>query len=121
MFGWQLVVHRPTLHTSCPAPLPTCPLVVPPSQTACGWAGLASVGCGGPTCSVYIQGNSALDLDVIMHELGHTQGLSHSGKGWDEVRARCTAAQLPQRCRGAAAHRNALLATYARSTATARM
>ncbi len=35
---------------------------------------------------MYIQGNSANDLDVIMHELGHTQGLSHSGKGWDEVR-----------------------------------
>jgi len=59
-------------------------IVILPKQARCGWAGLGSVGCGGPTCSVYIKGTSASDIDVIMHELGHTQGLSHSGRGLDE-------------------------------------
>ena len=51
----------------------------------CGWAGLGSVGCGGSTCIVYIKGAYAKSLTVNMHELGHTQGLSHAGRGYDEV------------------------------------
>ncbi|KXZ53666.1 hypothetical protein GPECTOR_6g583 [Gonium pectorale] len=52
--------------------------------TRCGWAGLASVGCGGSTCSVYIKGSYAQSLTVAMHEISHTTGLSHAGRGFDE-------------------------------------
>ncbi|KAG2426055.1 hypothetical protein HXX76_013245 [Chlamydomonas incerta] len=59
-------------------------IVVLPTSVKCGWAGLGSVGCSGRTCSVYIKGGYANDLLVHMHELGHTQGLSHAGRGLDE-------------------------------------
>ncbi|GLI70447.1 hypothetical protein VaNZ11_015360 [Volvox africanus] len=55
-----------------------------PREVKCPWAGLGSVGCGGSTCTVYIKGAYALSLTVNMHELGHTQGLSHAGRGYDE-------------------------------------
>ncbi|GIL99793.1 hypothetical protein Vretimale_4769, partial [Volvox reticuliferus] len=55
-----------------------------PKEVTCGWAGLGSVGCGSTTCTVYIKGAYALSLTVNMHELGHTQGLSHAGQGYDE-------------------------------------
>ncbi|GIL41982.1 hypothetical protein Vafri_48 [Volvox africanus] len=55
-----------------------------PKEVKCPWAGLGSVGCGGTTCTVYIKGAYALSLTVNMHELGHTQGLSHAGRGYDE-------------------------------------
>ena len=53
-------------------------------QVKCGWAGLSSVGCGGKSCTTYIKGTVATDITILFHELGHTQGLSHSGFGRDE-------------------------------------
>ena len=64
----------------------SAPCISRPPQVKCGWAGLGSVGCSGKSCSVYIKGGYANDLLVHMHELGHTQGLSHAGRGLDEVR-----------------------------------
>ena len=55
------------------------------AQVKCGWAGLGSVGCGGRTCQVYVKGAYATNLIIHMHELGHTQGLSHAARGSDEV------------------------------------
>ncbi|KAG2495772.1 hypothetical protein HYH03_006017 [Edaphochlamys debaryana] len=55
-----------------------------PREVTCGWAGLGSVGCGGRACTVYIKGGYASTLTIQMHELGHTQGLSHAGRGLDE-------------------------------------
>ncbi|KAG2495771.1 hypothetical protein HYH03_006016 [Edaphochlamys debaryana] len=59
-------------------------VTVLPKEVTCGWAGLGSVGCGGRACTVYIKGGYGLTLTVQMHELGHTQGLSHAGRGLDE-------------------------------------
>lgn len=50
----------------------------------CPWAGLAPVGCGAKTCTTYIKGSYATDFGVLFHELGHTAGLSHAGRGFDE-------------------------------------
>ncbi|GFR45312.1 hypothetical protein Agub_g6672, partial [Astrephomene gubernaculifera] len=55
-----------------------------PANVKCPWAGLASVGCGGASCSAYIKGNYATNLPINMHEISHTHGLSHAGKGLDE-------------------------------------
>ncbi|KAG2495774.1 hypothetical protein HYH03_006019 [Edaphochlamys debaryana] len=59
-------------------------VTVLPREVTCGWAGLGSVGCGGRFCTTYIKGGYGLTLTIQMHELGHTQGLSHAGRGLDE-------------------------------------
>lgn len=59
-------------------------LVILPSRVACGWAGLGSVGCSGPSCHSYIKGNYATSMDIVYHELQHNFGLSHAGKGFNE-------------------------------------
>ncbi|PNH11957.1 Autolysin [Tetrabaena socialis] len=56
-------------------------IMILPREVKCQWAGLGSVGCGGRFCTVYIKGSTQGDIGVYFHELGHTQGLSHAGKG----------------------------------------
>jgi len=55
-----------------------------PREVKCGWAGLGSVGCTGPSCQSFIKGDSGYDNSVVFHELGHNLGLSHTGRGLDE-------------------------------------
>ncbi|KAG2496775.1 hypothetical protein HYH03_005183 [Edaphochlamys debaryana] len=58
-------------------------VVLPREMDAfCPWAGLASQGCIGTRCYVWVNGNSASDLSVFLHELGHNWGLNHAGTEW---------------------------------------
>ncbi|GIL60699.1 hypothetical protein Vafri_15230, partial [Volvox africanus] len=45
----------------------------------CSWEALASVGCTGTRCFVWISGRRSSDLTAYMHETGHNLGLQHSG------------------------------------------
>ncbi|GAX73434.1 hypothetical protein CEUSTIGMA_g886.t1 [Chlamydomonas eustigma] len=52
-------------------------ILILPIMDACGWAGLASVGCGS-TCYAWMQGGYGDSPDSVFHELGHNLGLQHS-------------------------------------------
>lgn len=53
-------------------------LLLPPRQ-ACAWSGLSQQTCqSGQICITWINDN-VVALDTIMHELGHSLGLHHSG------------------------------------------
>lgn len=53
-------------------------ILVMPDQAACGWAGLASVGCA-RNCYLWLRGPyGTATLTVPMHELGHNLGLGHA-------------------------------------------
>ena len=45
---------------------------------ACNWAGLGTIGCTSAGCLSWFLGKYGYDIGVIMHELGHNFGLSHS-------------------------------------------
>ncbi len=45
---------------------------------ACNWAGLGSIGCTSTGCLSWFLGKYGYDIGVVMHELGHNFGLSHS-------------------------------------------
>jgi hypothetical protein len=59
-------------------------LLILPTGSACGWAGLANIGCASPTCTAYINGNSAKNPRVIFHEMEHNNGLNHATTGTNE-------------------------------------
>ena len=46
-----------------------------PSEAACGWSGLGSVGCSSYYCSVWVRGGGG---PVFAHELGHNLGWYHA-------------------------------------------
>ena len=52
-------------------------IVILPFMDACGWAGLASVGCG-KRCYAWLQGGYSTSADTVFHELGHNLGLQHA-------------------------------------------
>lgn len=45
---------------------------------ACNWAGLGTIGCTSAGCMSWFLGKYGYDIGVVMHELGHNFGLSHS-------------------------------------------
>eukprot|EP00798_Chlamydomonas_sp_ICE-L_P008463 gene8463-4907_t len=57
-------------------------LILPPGLRGCGWAGLASLGCGS-SCYTWINAGYGA-FDTIFHELGHNLGMQHSTTPGDE-------------------------------------
>lgn len=59
-----------------------------PETTACNWAGLGYIGCGGSKmqqpCRIWIQGNASQYIDTYIHEIGHTLGLTHASSSSSE-------------------------------------
>ena len=54
-----------------------------PEGINCKWAGLGMMGCGS-VCYSWYNGKYGLKHDVILHELGHNFGLSHSASPTNE-------------------------------------
>ncbi len=80
-------------------------ILVLPDVAACGWAGLASVGCA-RNCFLWLRGPYGTNtLSVPMHELGHNLGLNHAttpGAEYGDVSSVMGAGGPGQRCTNAA-------------------
>jgi hypothetical protein len=73
-------------------------IILLPKDTPCWWAGLASIGCD-RACYVWTIMSKSMPFTVLMHELGHNNGLMHSNIPSKEYGdSSCTMGMSPQVC-----------------------
>lgn len=77
-------------------------IILLPKGMPCWWAGLASIGCS-QACYTWTIMSKAMPFNVLMHELGHNNGLMHSNLPSVEYGdSSCTMGVSPQVCFNAA-------------------
>lgn len=73
-----------------------------PKGMPCWWAGLASIGCA-QACYTWTIMSKTMPFNILMHELGHNNGLMHSNlPGVEYGDSSCTMGVSPQVCFNAA-------------------
>lgn len=77
-------------------------IILLPKDMPCWWAGLASIGCS-QACYTWAIMSKSMPFNVLMHELGHNNGLMHSNLPAVEYGdSSCTMGVSPQVCFNAA-------------------